>query len=71
MSQQKIELTKVDINLNSIKALILFDPLHRGFNVFFTNIPLISRIVVPRDRQLHPAELVLLPFSWQLWTVLL
>lgn len=46
------------------------DNFPRDFDQLFTGLPTFSKIAVPRDRPLNIAELLLLPFTWQLWLLL-
>lgn len=47
---------------------MLFDrDIPMGFKYLFTSLMISSRFVVPRDRPLNTAELLFMPFSWQVW----
>lgn len=41
------------------------------FMTFFVTAPEICRILVPRGRPMNAVELMVMPFSWQVWTLLL
>ncbi|KAL1402941.1 hypothetical protein pipiens_005863 [Culex pipiens pipiens] len=41
------------------------------FMTFFVTAPEICRILVPRGRPLNAVELMVMPFSWHVWTLLL
>lgn len=60
--------SQVDI-IFSLVYILLFLP--RLFQTLYTSFPWIYTIVVPRDRPLNAVELMLLPFSWPVWTLLL
>lgn len=55
---------------------ILFDVTYmvqiipRAFQVMFTSNPSMYKIAVPRGRPLNIAELLVMPFSWHVWTLL-
>ncbi|XP_039447017.1 uncharacterized protein LOC120426321 [Culex pipiens pallens] len=42
----------------------------RNFRQVFTTHMVFSKIAVPRDRPVNTAELLAMPFSWQVWTLL-
>lgn len=44
---------------------------YRRAPVIYTSIPLHMKIAVPRDRPLNVAELLVMPFSWQVWVLLI
>lgn len=64
MDKFRHEIEGVDIKLEN-------DVWQDGFRTVFTTIPMITRILVPRDRPLNAAELLLLPFSREVWILLL
>lgn len=64
MSKQETLLGGIDIKIDATEWTV-------GFRIVFTTSPTIGRILVPRDRPLNAAELLLLPFSWQVWLLLL
>lgn len=41
-----------------------------AFRELYTIVPWVSKIVVPRDRPVNAAELMSMPFSWQVWLLL-
>lgn len=54
-----------------LMSIYLWEVIPRDFRHFFTGIPLFTRIAVPRDRPLNIAEIMLLPFTWQVWMLLM
>lgn len=42
----------------------------RSFQQLITTIPVIAKIGVPRDRPVNAIELMLMPFSWPVWLVI-
>lgn len=43
----------------------------RYFRLLYTSIPIFMEILVPRDRPCNALELLIMPFSWQVWAVLI
>ncbi|KAL1380036.1 hypothetical protein pipiens_014498 [Culex pipiens pipiens] len=64
MLKKKTVLEAIDISIDMTDWV-------PGFRTIYTTSPVISHILVPRDRPLNAAELLLLPFSWQVWLLLL
>ncbi|EDS32078.1 conserved hypothetical protein [Culex quinquefasciatus] len=50
---------------------VIQDPSQKHFRILHTNIPIFMEIAVPRDRPLNVAELISMPFSWKVWTLLI
>lgn len=61
------------LSVNQGKFSIILHPIWTvqvTFGAVCTSIPLFLRIAVPRDRPLNVAELMVMPFSWQVWALL-
>lgn len=43
----------------------------RNFQEIYTGIPWFMKIAVPRDRPLNAVELILMPFTWHVWILLM
>lgn len=58
----------IDIILNS---MWITPTTPRDFMHFCTSVPIIWKVAVPRDRPLNVAELMLMPFTWHVWILLM
>ncbi|XP_038122074.1 uncharacterized protein LOC119770736 isoform X2 [Culex quinquefasciatus] len=59
--------TGADIFIERSVALATMD---EHFRMFFEKTPAVGRVVVPRGRSLNAVEIMVLPFDWQVWTML-
>ncbi|KAL1379687.1 hypothetical protein pipiens_003746, partial [Culex pipiens pipiens] len=67
LRKHRTDRNKADILLT---VMVMLKHIPREFRQLFTSIPLFSRIAVPRDRPLNVAELLTMPFTWPVWTLL-
>lgn len=51
--------------------MIMTGTIQRDFRRIFTSTPLFTKIAVPRDRPLNAVELIVMPFTWHVWLLLL
>lgn len=53
-----------------IERSVAFATMDEHFRLFFEKTPEVGRVVVPRGRSLNAVEIMVLPFDWQVWTML-
>ncbi|XP_039446687.1 uncharacterized protein LOC120426065 [Culex pipiens pallens] len=62
------EINAIDIKLQFASNEVQYP---RCFDVLYTTTLMRTKIAVPRDRPLNVFELMLMPFSWQVWLLLI
>lgn len=67
LARQDHILRNIDIRLQFVKMLP--NP-RRDFGTVVTGAPLNIKVGIPRDRPLNVAELMVMPFSWNVWLLL-
>lgn len=67
LSKQKQQLSGVDLKL---EVMQMRPDTSREFAALASSVPLYTKIAIPRDRPLNVAELLVMPFSWNVWLLL-
>lgn len=68
LKQYEADKNKADIGFS---IMLINGNLPRDFRQLFTTIPYLNKILVPRDRPLNAAELIVMPFSWEVWILVI
>lgn len=67
LTEQKQQLSGVDIKLETMQ---MRPDTSREFAALETSVPLYTKVAIPRDRPLNVAELMVMPFNWNVWLLL-